>query len=280
MAILLFITATVWAIAIPGIESLTISTVVSEYHGENTCFLQANNKAIQNTRDNIEAIIDRLHAVPECGDGVWYRAAHFNMSDPLYQCPPAWREYNSSGVRACGRPVTSTGSCSATVYTIGLEYRRVCGRVIGYHVTSPDAFHTNRNIDQIYLDGISITRGSPRNHVWSYVGAWTESERVRNLCPCRYSGANQPPAFVGDNYYCESANPDRQFIYDQVFPNDKLWDGLQCEHEGTCCITKSPPWFSVDLTNPTSDDIEVRICGNESTANEDTPVELLELFFQ
>ena len=76
----------------------------------------------------------------KCGDGVWYSAAHFNMSDPLYQCPPAWREYNNSGVRACGRPVTSTGSCSATVYTIGLKYRKACGRVIGYQVTSPDAF--------------------------------------------------------------------------------------------------------------------------------------------
>ena len=93
-------------------------------------------------------------------------------------------------------------------------------------------------------------------------------------------GANQPPAFVGDNYYCESANPGRQFINKQIFPNHKLWDGLQCEHEGICYTTKSPSWFSVELSNPTSDNIKVPICGSESTANEDTPIELLELYIQ
>jgi hypothetical protein len=30
---------------------------------------------------------------------------------------------------------------------------------------------------------------------------------------------------------------------------------------------------SVELPNPTNYDIEVRICGNESTDNEDTPIE-------
>ena len=42
----------------------------------------------------------------------------------------------------------------------------------------------------------------------------------------------------------------------------------------TCCTTKSPPWFIVKLPNPTSDNTEVHICGNESTNNEDTPIEL------
>ena len=41
--------------------------------------------------------------------------------------------------------------------------------------------------------------------------------------------------------------------------------------EGECCSNgKSPPWFSVTLPNPTYDDIEVRICGDEGTRNEDT----------
>ena len=57
--------------------------------------------------------------VPECGDGLWYRVAYLNMSDLTQQCPPAWREYNTSGVRACGRPATSEGSCPAIVYSIG-----------------------------------------------------------------------------------------------------------------------------------------------------------------
>ena len=66
-----------------------------------------------------------------------------------------------------------------------------------------------------------------------------------------------------------------------MFPNDKLWDGEQCSHEGTCCTgANTPPWFSVSLRSPTNDDIEVRIMGTESTTNEDTPIELLEIYVQ
>ena len=59
--------------------------------------------------------------------------------------------------------------------------------------------------------------------------------------------------FVGDDYYCESGNPNDTWIGGQIFI-DKLWDGEQCENEGTCCTTKSLPWFSVELTNPTTVD--------------------------
>ena len=93
----------------------------------------------------------------------------------------------------------------------------------------------------------------------------------------------QPPEFVGDNYYCESANEAEIESFagpPEFFAADKLWDGQQCDHEGTCCTTKSPPWFSVELANSTNDSIEVRICGDEGTNNEDTPIELLKIYIQ
>ena len=34
-----------------------------------------------------------------------------SMSDPTEECPSGFRLYNQNGVRACGRPVTSGGSC-------------------------------------------------------------------------------------------------------------------------------------------------------------------------
>ena len=158
----------------------------------NTCQRkeQDEGEILQSVRNKINAIIDGYLAIPECGDGLWYRLAYLNMTNSTQWCPPAWREYNSNGVRACGRPVTSTGSCPATVYSINLQYNRVCGRVIGYQVTTPDTVRANQNIDDIYLDGVSITHGSPRRHVWSYVGAWTEIQGGTNICPCRYSNAN------------------------------------------------------------------------------------------
>ena len=64
-----------------------------------------------------------------------------------------------------------------------------------------------------------------------------------------------------------------------LYSEDPLWDGEQCE--GECCSNgKSPPWFSVELPNPTSDDIEVRICCGEGTQEDDTPIQLLEIYVQ
>ena len=75
-----------------------------------------------------------------CGPGLWHRLIYLNMSDPLQQCPFAWREYNMNGVKACGRPGNSSGSCAAIRYFTYRQYTRVCGRVIGYQFASPDAF--------------------------------------------------------------------------------------------------------------------------------------------
>ena len=84
--------------------------------------------------------------------------------------------------------------------------------------------------------------------------------------------------FVGDNYYCESGNPADTFGYYHIYTEDRLWDGEQCE--GECCSNgKSPPWFSVELPNSTTDDIEVRICSGEGNQDE-TLVQLLELYIQ
>ena len=64
-----------------------------------------------------------------------------------------------------------------------------------------------------------------------------------------------------------------------LYSNDKLWDGQQCE--GTCCTgTKSPPWFSVQLHAPTTDAIEVSICCDQNTNDEDVSVELIETYVQ
>ena len=58
----------------------------------------------------------RLSVQIHCGPGLWHRLVYLNMSDPSQQCPSAWREYNTIGVRACGRPTISTGSCASVQY--------------------------------------------------------------------------------------------------------------------------------------------------------------------
>ena len=46
-----------------------------------------------------------------CGTGGgWTRLACLDMSDSTVNCPTGFRLYESGGVRACGRPVSSGGS--------------------------------------------------------------------------------------------------------------------------------------------------------------------------
>lgn len=222
--------------------------------------------------------------VKQCGDGMWYQIVTLDMNDSQHHCPTGWREYmhNESSVRACGRPDTVSITCANVSYTTGRQYSKVCGRVIGYQVGTPHGIFPMKTIDEIYIDGVSITHGkNPRQHIWTFATGLTENATVirRRNCPCSDVIGRQPPEYVGANYYCESANPTNVrenpgFLYVE----DKLWDGLQCE--GACCTNKSPPWFIAKLTNPTSDDIEVRICGDNSPDIEDFPIEILDIYIQ
>jgi dynein heavy chain len=226
--------------------------------------------------------------VENCGPGEWHQVASLNMSDPSQQCPSAWREYNTSGVRACGTrtPGINIQTCIPTSYPTSRQYSRVCGRAIGYQIGSPDAFGLGARdqpiIDSYYVYGVSITRGTPRSHIWTYAAGVSEIRYAqRDNCPCSkpdHPDNAYPPSFVGDNYYCESGNPTNTFIYDHIYAEDRLWDGQQCE--GACCSNgKSPPWFSVELPNPTTDDIEVRICSGLERGD-DVLIQLLELYIQ
>ena len=104
----------------------------------------------------------------------------------------------------------------------------------------------------MYVDAVSITYGNPQSHIWTLAAGIRENA---TSCPC--DGGQSALPFVGHNYYCESGyNGTDQSS--GLLTSDPLWDGAGCESEGSCCSTA--PWFTVDLVNPTSDDIEVRIC--------------------
>ena len=242
--------------------------------------------ALSQTNDNTLPFLSRLKVVPQCGDGLWYRVAYLNMNDSTQECPSNWME-GTAPVRTCGRLTSEGANCSGEYFsTRSLQYSKVCGRVIGYQDGSTDAFVTSlKNVDDAYVDGVSVTHGIPRTHIWTYaVGASEATVALHPTnCPCANPAADNtvpPPSFVGDNYFCESGNPGRGLDSGGVFfKDDPVWDGEQCE--GECCSNgKSPPWFSVTLPKPTSDDIEVRICGNEGTHNEDAPIQLLEIFIR
>ena len=225
-----------------------------------------------------------------CNCGTPYtRVAFVNMTDSSQQCPGEFMEVSNSRVRACGRQTTTSGSCnSATFSVLGMEYQHVCGRVVGWQIGSPDAFFSStvdgRGIDSYYVDGISITYGGPpREHIWSLAGAVSEIFTDSNhSCPCSNTGVSGvvAPSFVGNDYYCETgidySHTDGLFYED----SDPLWDGEGCGSNSTCCDFNNPPWFCKQLPEPTTEDIEVRICDQEGTDIDDIPFELIEIYIR
>ena len=273
-------------ISLPPTEAVTLNLVT--LHGKDGMCppLEERESAIRNITTYIEAILQDVQS--SCGEGEWHQVAYLNMSDPSHQCPSAWREYSESGlgIRTCRRPQSPSGSCHGTFYSTGRQYSKVCGRAIGYQIGGTDAFSSGaerQTIDSYYVYGISVTHGQPRNHIWTFASGISEGGYIQQYnCPCSNpsSSANvYPPSFVGDNYYCESGNPTDTFYHNQLFSGDPLWDGQQCE--GECCSNgKSPPWFSVELPNPTTNDIEVRICIGQTSRADDVALELLEIYIQ
>ena len=231
-----------------------------------------------------ESVIPLLQGYSCGGSSGWRRVAYLNISNPSQQCPSVWQEITTPH-RVCGRRSTSA-SCEGLTYSTGSEqYDQVCGRIIGYQIASPDAFRgSSRSIDSTYLDGVSVTYSSPRQHIWSFAGGHDEGisgiTHPFDRCPCDTgsTNGNYIPSFVGQNYFCESGITqwNRQFVF---FPDgDPLWDGQGCGSTSTCCTFNSPPWFNVTLSSPTTDDIEVRICGDQGIGDEDTPIQLIELY--
>ena len=219
-------------------------------------------------------------------DGGWMRVAFLNMSDPTEECPPGFGLYEQNGIRACGRPVSSSaGYCQSVKFpSYSISYSQVCGRVIGYQYGTPNAINPGRsqrnNINGAYVDGVSITCGSPRMHIWTFMAALHENyfyENGKDECPCAPNSPVVIPAFIGNYYFCESGCPG-QFEYNVLY-TDPLWDGKQRgKIEKPCCLAPGIPWFYKKLKSPKSDYIELRVCADQDQSNEDSPVSYYEIY--
>ena len=223
-----------------------------------------------------------------CGGPGWRRAAYLNMSDPTQTCPPAW-ELITIPRRSCSRPSNAGDrSCFSAMFpTQGIQYSQVCGRIIGYQVGQPQAFilensNLSQTIDERYVDGVSLTYGSPRQHIWTFAGALDEADpnNDRSRCTCTDSSRpNTPPSFVGNDYFCETGvPPDQQFSNEIFYADDPLWDSQGCGPTSTCCTFNNPPWFCKQLPLLTNADLEVRLCSQNSANIENTPIELIEIY--
>ena len=213
------------------------------------------------------------------------RVAHFNFTDTNQNCPSGFRQITSPK-RTCGTPGSS---CVSTTFSLnGVKYSRVCGKIKAYQSASPDGYcpyyrNQDRTVDNLYVDGVSLTHGqSPRKHIWTFAAALDETRSNYDVCPCTktdtpYTGI--VPPFIGQDYFCDTGST-YHFQYNNLYHADPLWDGSGCGSTNSCCSFNNPPWFCKQLPQPTTDDIEMRVCVDQPTSDEDIAIETVQIFVQ
>ena len=128
------------------------------------------------------------------------------------------------------------------------------GRVVGYQYRSPDAVDNcnwpsaigknpnHDNINSYYVDGVSITHGSPHQYIWIMMGGLFDARIDKECnCPCT-NGSDQNsiiPFFIHNDYFCKSGtcNSSSSFSWKStLLTADPLWDGEGCDPiEQICC---------------------------------------------
>ena len=209
-------------------------------------------------------------------------------------CPDALQLHTSNSLQLCGKK-TARSCDSIKINVGGKSYQQVQGTVKAYQYGTTDGFLRwaaggpiggSDDIESPYVDGISITHGqSPRKHVWTYAVGWRQFNAVRDPDPnqhrdlgsCPSTGYAQPqPDFVGDNYFCSSANPGPDHSY-KLFTSPPLWSNIR----GNCLnCDDNDLFFSVNLPEPTTDDLEIRVCADEPPGNEDIRIESMHLYIR
>ena len=219
--------------------------------------------------------------VAECGPGPWLQIADFDSSSTSSQCPPEL-ELVGGG---CRRPDINGGCTMSTFSTGGIEYSKVCGRIIGAAFRRPDSFRLTRPADTTVtdgirlIDGVTITHSMPIQHIWT-LSAAQEVDPDFVTCPCKANDNAPGPTnsaavvFAGNNYFC-----------DTTFRAVKLlWNG-ECSPItdptlAGCCGFNNPPFFTATLPIRTSANVDVRLCRNENRMSEDVFVQIMQLYVQ
>ncbi len=167
-------------------------------------------------------------------------------------CDGVWEEV---GEKLCHK-ASAEGGCATKVFsTGGRRFSEVSGQVLAYQQGTPDAFGAENG----GLDTISIWTTSGI-HIWTYAVGMTQL--MEAACPCYFPCSSRcPPAdgtpapnYLGENFYCDSGNPECDGnIYDTFYP--------QRLFEGAAPFTR--------YIGSTFADIEVRVCLDQEAWDED-----------
>ena len=164
---------------------------------------------------------------------------------------------------------------------VNTTYSQVCGIARGYQHGDMEAFQlvTGKTRDQTYVDGLSITRGSSRQHLWTL--AVGQSEDIEN----RQKSVQETTILLTSTMFLTLWVTIFTVNQDSLLPHsatgvtawsDPLWDGAGCVAD-TAHSCDRHGWFHREI-EPTQDDIEVRWCSNQERSNEDVYTDLLDIW--
>ena len=216
---------------------------------------------------NSDNTVNRMNCTIYTCDGVsggWKRVAYLDVNDSSASTCPNGLQRRDSPL-SCRITAATGGGCSAVTYAINDNYKCIFGRINALQVGTPDGFQrhglsrpkTSPTINDNYVDGVSLTHGSsPRIHIWTYAATTPSC----TSCSTRF------PAFLNSSQYTCDANSGCSL--NKVCGN-LLWNGNECVGTTT---------FYRQLPQPTSDDIEMRVCRDEGRSNEDFLLTFIEIY--
>ena len=213
-----------------------------------------------------------VYCTMSCGTltGGWMRVEFLDMTNSSHQCPSGLMERNDSpNIRTCVKNEVSAGCSSVELPTANIQYSSVCGRITAYQFATVDGFGT-ASFDSTYVDGVSLTHGSPRQHIWTFAAG-------NHFCAGCHEGRRQDS--VADDFFCDSGNHQGIGATVTFYGDNPLWDGVRCTADNRCCSSDNP-YFLKTLPQSTTDDIEMRVCRDEASNNEDIAIETVEIYVQ
>ena len=201
----------------------------------------------------------------------WRRVGFLDTSqNESVQCPSGLEARTDPN--SCRRKPAEEGCTSVFYSTQGISYSCILGRINARQSGHPDAFNNfqeatgvrnSSTIDNNYVDGVILTYGSnPRKHIWTLGAGLYFFDPV----DCNRCNDQKPTHIVGSHYFCELNMPCNNGT---TVCNDPLWDGNQCVGDGT---------FYRQLPQPTTEDIEMRVCRDQDRSDEDILITFVELY--
>ena len=104
---------------------------------------------------NLNTPTNPISQIDICGSGNWRRVFYLNASISDQTCSGQWNLVTSPVRGYAGAGLSCGSAFSEDILT---AYSKVCGRIIGEGIRTPDAFHRPQiTIEENCLDGVSVT---------------------------------------------------------------------------------------------------------------------------